>query len=149
MALRAVRNRPGTTARRWGYVIAVLVNAGMLLVVNTWPGWEAVPFLTDEARVAVGLVNLSILVNLAANLVYLADDRSWLKALGDLATIGVGVAALVRIWQVFPFDFSTFYWALVARSLLVLGIIGSIIGIFAPCISFARGLTTAASDREI
>jgi hypothetical protein len=38
MALSAVRNRPGTTARRSGYVIAVLVNAGMLLVVNTWPG---------------------------------------------------------------------------------------------------------------
>lgn len=29
MALSAVRNRPGTTARRLGYVIAVVVNAGM------------------------------------------------------------------------------------------------------------------------
>jgi hypothetical protein len=110
-----------------------------------------VPFLTGETRLVVGLVNLSILVNMAANLVYLANDRFWLRALGDLATIGVGVAALVRIGQVFPLDFSfsSFDWVLVARSVLVLGIIGSVIGIFAACISFARGLTTIASDREI
>ena len=143
-------NRPGTPSRQ-GYVIAVLVNAGMLVAVNWWPGWEAVPFLSQDMGLVLGIVNLSIVVNLAANLVYLVNSRSWLKALGDLTTLGVGTAALVRIWQVFPFAFtsSSLDWTLVVRSVLVLGIVGSIIGIIVACTSLARAVTTAASDRAV
>jgi hypothetical protein len=28
------------------------------------------------------------------------------KSLGELVTTGIGLAVLVRIWQVFPFDFA-------------------------------------------
>ena len=139
------------TPSRLSHVIAVLVNVGILVAVNWWPGWEVVPFLSQDMSLVLGIVNLSIVVNLTANLTYLAYSRSWLKALGDLVTLGVGTAALVRIWQVFPFAFSssTLDWTLAVRSVLVLGIIGSIIGMIVACTSLARTVTTAASDRVV
>jgi hypothetical protein len=43
------------------------------------------------------------------------------KSLGDLVTTGVSLAVLVRIWQVFPFDFAGWSvdWSWLVR--LVLG----------------------------
>ena len=45
-------------------------------------------------------------------------------------TTCAGLAALVRLWPVFPFDFTgtTFDWALTARIVLVVGLAGTAIG---------------------
>jgi hypothetical protein len=144
MSSTTQRERPAVGTRRVGYAAAVLVNAALLFAVNGWPGWEAVPFLTDDTTLVLGLVNASILVSLAANAVYLLHDPPWLRALGDVATTSVGLAAVVRIWQVFPFDFgdSTFDWPLVAHLLLGVAIVGSVIGILVGLTSFVRDVTT-------
>ena len=142
MTMTATRRRPAVATRRAGYIVAVLVNAAMLCAVNVWPGWEAVPFLTQGMRLVIGLVNLSIVVNLGANVVYVLRDPPWVKALGDMLTTTVGLVALARIWQIFPFDFggSSFDWTLVARVLLGVGIIGSAIGIGVAAVSLGKGL---------
>lgn len=117
--------------RRAGYVVAVLLNAAMLYAVHVWPGWEVLPFLTEETPQVLGLVTASIVAGLLANIVYLVSDPAWLRTLGDLVTTSTGLAALIVIWQVFPFDFTpySFDWELVARVLLVVAIVGSAIGI--------------------
>lgn len=144
MTLTAAPRRPTVSGGRFGYVIGVLINAALLYAANVWPGWEAVPFLTEATVLVIGLVNASILVNLAANLVYLMTDPPWLKALGTMLTTAVGILAMVRIWQVFPFDFdgASFDWSLVVRILLGLGIVGGAIGIIAAFVSFVRSLGT-------
>jgi hypothetical protein len=144
MTLTAAPRRPTVSAGRFGYVIGILINAALLYAANVWPGWEAVPFLTEATVLVIGLVNASILVNLAANLVYLMTDPPWLKALGTMLTTAVGILAMVRIWQVFPFDFdgASFDWSLVVRILLGLGIVGGAIGIIAAFVSFVRSLGT-------
>ncbi|MBH0122612.1 hypothetical protein I0Q12_25200, partial [Rhodococcus sp. CX] len=88
----------------------------------------------------LGWVNASIVVGLVANLVYLVRDPRWLKALGDIATTAVGLVALLRIWQVFPFDFGAdaFDWPLVVRILLGLVIVGSGIAILVTLFTAAR-----------
>jgi len=141
---RGVKPRPGRSARRFGYSVAVVVNAAMLYAVNRWPGWDAVPFLTERTHLVLGLVNASIIVSLVANLVYLVRDPRWLKALGDLITTSVGLAALLRIWRVFPFDFAegSVDWELVARALLVVAIVGSAIGIVVAIVSFFRAVSS-------
>lgn len=142
MSVHTEQRRPAVATRRVGYVAAVVVNAFMLYAVNVWPGWDALPFLTEDTRDVLGLVNASMLVGLAANAVYLLRDPPWLRALGDVVTTSVGLAALVRIWQVFPLDFgdSTFDWALVAHVLLGVAIVGSVIGIVAGLVSLVRNL---------
>lgn len=145
-AHRRAPERPPVVARRVGYVVAVLVNAALLYAANGWPGWGAVPFLTGDTRLVMGLVNASIVVNLAANLVYLARDPSWLKALGDVVTTTVGIVALVRIWQVFPFDFasSSVDWELIVHIVLGVGIVGSAIGIVVAFGTLGKRLTQPA-----
>ena len=66
-AVPARRSRPA--GRRVGYLIAVVVNAALLFVLNGQPGWQEVPFLTSATSQVLGLVNLSLAVGLAVNLV--------------------------------------------------------------------------------
>lgn len=137
----ASRRRPSVMARRSGYVVAFLVNGAMLIGANWWPGWEVVPFLSDETPQVLGLVNASIIAGLVANAVYVVWDPPRLKALGDLVTTAFGVAAMVQIWRVFPFDFgdAEFNWALLVRWLLGVGIFGGAIGIVVALVALVRG----------
>lgn len=144
MTLTAPRNRPAATTRRFGYVVAVLVNAVLLYAANVSPGWEAVPFLTADAVLVMGLVNASIIVNLAANAAYLITDPPWFKALGTVLTSVVGFAAAARIWNVFPFDFtgSAVDWTLLVRIVLALALVGSAIGAIVSVVTVAKSVTT-------
>jgi hypothetical protein len=139
--------RPAVGDRRVGYVVAVLVNAAVLYAVNMWPGWQALPFLTEDMRLVLGLVNASMLVSIVANMVYFVADPRWLKALGDIVTTAVGIAALVRMWQVFPFDFSgsSFDWALVVRVAMGVAIGGSAIALVVAFVSFVKSVGRPAS----
>lgn len=141
------RRTPTASARRAGYVIAVAVNAIVLYAANVWPGWPAVGFLNLETALVMGLVNASLIIGIAANLCYLAADPPWLKALGSVITTAVGIAALVRIWQVFPFDFddSTIDWTLIARTVLVVSIVGSVIGILVAVVGVIKNVVAPAA----
>lgn len=138
MTLTATRKpRPSVAARRTGYVIAALVNAVLLYLVNVWPGWEELPFLTSETTEVLGWVNASMIAGIITNLVYVGRDTNRVRAAGDLVTTGIGLVAMVRIWQVFPFDFdlSGLDWAIVARVFLVIGIVGSAIAMVVRLVS--------------
>jgi hypothetical protein len=147
MTLTAAPKRPAVAARRAGYVVAVLINAVILYAVNVWPGWQALPFLTEDVALVLGLVNASIVVHLVANIVYGVADPRWLKALGDLLTTTVGLAALLQVWQVFPFGFpsSSIDWVLVARVALGVAIGGSAIAIVVALVSFLKSIWRALS----
>ena len=131
--------RPSAGARRAGYGIAILFGAALLVILNGSPGWQAIPFLTSGTSQVLWLVNLSLAAGIAANLVYLAYDPPWLKSLGDLATTGIGLAAAIRIWQVFPFDLSS-GWSTAVRALLVIVIAGSCIALVVQVVALARWL---------
>lgn len=123
--------RPSVAARRIGYVFAAAVLAAIWSMVNVWPGWEVVPFLTQRTGDVVWTVNLSLLAGLIANLVYVAYDHVWFKALGDLVTSAIGLVPAVLLWRVFPFDFSgySFDWAIVVRVVVMVGIVGGILAV--------------------
>lgn len=139
-----VAKRPGVGSRRFGYLMTIVVDAVLLYAANRRPGWEALPFLTRQTVLVLGSVNAALVVSLAVNVVYLFRDPRWLKALGDMLTLAVGVVALVRIWQVFPFDFGhrAVDWVLVARVALGIGILGGALGILASLVTFVRSLTS-------
>lgn len=122
--------------------MSILINAALLYAINSWPTWRAVPFLTQSTPEVLGLVNASLIVGLVANVVYLAVNWAPIWALGQLVVIGVGLAALLKIWNVFPFDFSgsSFDWVLVVRIVLVVGIVGSIIGLAVQFVLLIRAL---------
>ncbi len=131
--------RPVIGVRRAGYIIAIIINGAMLYAINRWPGWTAVPFLTADTPLVLGWVNASIAAGVAANFAYLAYDAPWFKALGDLVVTTVGLGALIRIWQVFPLAAND-PWPLLARFVLVVAVVGTIIGLIAQTAMFVRAL---------
>jgi hypothetical protein len=147
VARRRRRDRPGRAARRVGYVFAAAFNAVFLWLLHVWPGWDVVPFLTSDFADVLWLIDLSLWVGVGVNLVYLVRDPRWLTALGGLATTGVGLAAAVRLWQVFPFDVSD-GWTVVFRVALAVGIVGSAIGILVNSVTFVRALAVGDEERH-
>jgi hypothetical protein len=137
--------RSAPASRRAGYGVAVVVNAAVLYAVNRWPGWSSLDFLTASTEQVLGIVNASIVASLVANLIYAVADPPRLKAFGDIVTTGIGLAAAVRIWQVFPFDFgdASFDWELLVRILIVVAIAASVIAIIAAATRLVRVRTSA------
>ena len=128
------------TVSRAGHAVAVVINLAVLYLVNVWPGWDAVPFLTESTTQVIGIVNASLWVSVVAEATYVVTTSRWWRALGDAVTTGVGLAAVIRIWQVFPFDLSS-GWELAFRVVLVVAIVGSLIGIVAAISRFVTSLT--------
>lgn len=123
--------RPPSASRRFGYTIAVVVNLALLYVVNIWPGWQSIEWLTPETVQVLGLVNASLAASAAVNMLYLVYDAPWFRSLGDLVTTLLGFAAVMRVLAVFPFDFSDYPtdWEPIARIVLVFAAIGAGIGV--------------------
>ena len=122
--------RSPAAARRFGYAVSIAVNIIILYAATVWPGWRAVPFLTDATRQLMPLFVASVVTGIAMNLIWILWDPRWLTALGNLATAGIGVALGILTWQVFPFDFgsSPDRWTVLARVLIALTIVGCAIG---------------------
>ena len=140
MSTSTLARRPSAGTRRAGYVAAVVVNAVLLWLVNVWPGWQAVPFLTAETPQVLGLVNASFVLAIVLNLLYLLHDPLWLTTLGTLATTAVGVAVLATSLAVFPFDLPG-AWETVARVVLVVGLVGTAIAFVVAAVSLIRQLS--------
>jgi hypothetical protein len=139
MAPAAVSPRRGTGSRQASYFIGAVINGLLLYLINGRPGWQALGFLTEETPDVLGLVNLSLAVGLVAYLVYVVHDPPWLKTLGDLVSVTIALAVLVRVWQVFPFEFTgSFDWAKVFRVVLVLAMIGTGAGLIATTVQLVR-----------
>ena len=125
---RAVRRRGRPRSRLAGYVMAVIVNAALLVLVDVRPGWAVVPFLTDDFVRVLWLVNLSLAAGAVVNLAYLGYDRAWFKSVGEIGVAVIGFVLAVRMWQVFPFDL-TAGWSTVARVLLSVAVVGSVVAV--------------------
>jgi hypothetical protein len=121
--------------------VGAAVNALLLYLLNREPGWQAVPFLTDAMSRVIGVVNLSITAGLVANLVYVVWDPEWLKALGGLTTTCIGVLAMLRLWQVWPFDLPAGSpWNVLVHLALGLGLVGGAVGIVASTARYVRAV---------
>ena len=134
-----VAKRPSTASRRAGYVIAAVINAALLWLIHVWPGWDAVPFLTADFDTVLWLIDLSLVVTIAVNLIYLIRDPRRLTAAGAVVTTAIGLAAAIRMLQVFPFDFGdSDVWPVVFRVLIWVAVVGSVIGIIANLVTVVR-----------
>jgi len=132
-------------AKRGGNLVSILINAALLILLNVAPGWQAVPFLTSATAQVIGLVNLTLWAGIVANAVYFVAEPRWLRAAGDLVTLTISLITTIRILEVFPFAFngSMAFWSAVVRVLLVIGIVGSGIGILYSLVTLLRSLVRA------
>ncbi|MEW1805861.1 hypothetical protein [Pseudarthrobacter sp. NPDC080039] len=127
---------------RSGSVGSAVVNALLLYGINIWPGWQVLPFLTADMARVLDLINATLVAGIIVNVVCAVIRSRALLALGNLVAMGIGLAAVLRLWEFFPFDFGGSWsgWPVLVRVFLVLGIVGSIIGAVAEIINLFRAL---------
>lgn len=136
-------------ARKFGYLVAAMVNVIMLVLVNATPGWQVLPFLTEDFVSMLWLVNLSMFAGATVNVAYLAYDPAWFTSVCQIVVTVIGLVAAIRMWQLFPFDFSPyeFPWDTLTRVFLVIAIVGSIVSILVELTRLTKG-GISATHRE-
>jgi hypothetical protein len=124
-----------------GYLVAIVVNAVMLVIVQNILEWGWLGFLTPEFDDLVPLVSFSLGFSVLVNLVYLSNDAPRVRATGDIGMNLVSLLVTYQIYQVFPFDFTAyeFNWAVMARVVLILAMVGCGIGIITSALRLAKG----------
>jgi hypothetical protein len=128
------------TGRRIGYVVAVIINAALLYLINARPGWQTWDVLTADFLTVLWIINLSLSLSLIANALYLVYDAPWFRAMCELVLAVVSLIVAVRVYQVFPFDFTAFAyaWTVLARVVLVIAMFGSAIAIIVQFVNLIR-----------
>lgn len=109
------------------YIAAIIVNVVLILVFNNLLKWH-IPWLTSEFFIPLAVFNVSFAAIIVLNLLYLAYDARWFRALGNLFVDLISLAAVTSLLQVFPFSFSSNYeyWG---RIILVAALVGTFIAI--------------------
>jgi hypothetical protein len=128
------------TGRRIGYVVAIIINAALLYLINARPGWQTWDVLTADFLTVLWIINLSLSLSLIANALYLVYDAPWFRAMCELVLAVVSLIVAVRVYQVFPFDFTAFAyaWTVLARVILVIAMFGSAIAIIVQFVNLIR-----------
>ena len=143
MATKGRSTQQRRAGRRAGYVIAVLVNAVIWFVLNVAPGWQSIGFLSSEFGDVLWLVNLSLIVSVVANLVYLFFDPAWFHAAAQIVVNLVGLIVSWRLLLEFPFD-ATEGWTALIKTLLILAMVGSAIGALVEVFRLVRAVGVGA-----
>ena len=135
----STQTKPAT--RRFGYVVAILVNVAMLIAANNLLAWDIFPFLTGDFERVLPILNVSLGAAVIVNLDYLGFDAGWFKSLTQIGLLAISLAVTVRLYQVFPFDFSAyeFNWELLTKWVLVLAMVGVGIGMIVELAKLATG----------
>ena len=128
-------------ARRFGYLVAVIVNGAVLYIVHNLVEWGWFGFITDDFDQVVPALTVAIGATIVSYALFMAYDRPGFKAATNTLVAGINIWATLRVWDVFPFDFAhlSFDWAPVIRFLLVFAIIGTVIGAVVEVSRLMRG----------
>jgi hypothetical protein len=125
------------------YIAAIAANAIILIIVNEVLNWGILPFLTQDFKQVIPIQNISLAATIVFNAAFLFYDPDWFTSLLKMVLNGVGVAVVLRYMSVFPFDFSAysgFNWTVLARVMLVIGLVGCSIAIIVEAAKFVGAL---------
>lgn len=116
--------------RRVGYFVAFVLTLGLMWVANRLLVWEWPSWLTEDFAEVLPILNLSLGTSALVYLVWIAWDSPLVKLACDLITLTLSIAVGIAMWNVFPFDFSSyeFDWAALTRWVIAVSLLLSGIG---------------------
>jgi hypothetical protein len=128
---RPVKSQASRVARQFEYAIAVIIKVALLYVVLNILDWSWTPFLTEDFNRVIPILRFSIGATILANALYMVYDPVWFKSIIQVGLLTISMIVMARVWQVFPFDFSSydFPWMGTARAILAFTVIGIMLGI--------------------
>ncbi len=140
----------GPTVRKTSYTAAVVVNLVMLFVINNLLDWDWFRFLTADFGPLLWLINVSLVATILINLVWLGYDPVWFRSLSQIGLNLISALVTVRMYQVFPFDFSTyeFDWAPIVRLVIILAMVGLALGTITELFKLVPQRVKLSSSRD-
>lgn len=131
--------------RRLGYGVAIVANVVILWIANSLLDWGWPSWLTTDFGQVLPIINVSLVATIMVNLSYIAYDATWFKSMLQIPLLVINLIATIRLYQVFPFDFSAyeFNWATMTRVVLIFVIVAIAIALIVEFMKFAK----AASER--
>ena len=138
------------TTRRIGYGVAIAVNVALLIVVNNVLEWGWFGWLTEDFNDVLPLINLSLAATIVANAAYFANDGPVFKGVLELVLNVISLIVVIRILQVFPFDFTAYSstWETVARWIHIVAIIGISVALLVQMVRLAQMAVKAADGHQ-
>jgi hypothetical protein len=124
--------------KRTDYIVAIIANIVIIIIANV-----GLSFLNADYHQVLPLFNIALSANIIVNAIFLLFDPDWFTSLLRMVLNSLSLAVTVLFLRVFPFDFSEypgFAWATLARVLLIIGIVGCSIAIFAEALKFLTAL---------
>ena len=136
--------------RRFGYLLAAAINGVLLWVSHHLLEWGWPSFLTEDFEQVLPILSASFVATIVANVLFVAHDPRWFRALAESVTSALSLVAAVRMWQVFPFDFSTMArdWSTLARVLIAVGIAGLAVAVVANVVTFLAAVAAGPGSRR-
>ena len=142
------QRRMPAPAERFGFLVAAAINGMMLWVAHQLLDWGWPDFLTDDFELVLGLVTASFIAGIVVNLALAVHHRGRIRALADLVTAAFALAVGLRMWEVFPFDFTGYAtdWSGFARVALIVGIVATGIALVAHLVKLVTGPQGASGE---
>lgn len=135
----------GTTA---GYVATAVVNAILLIAVNSDALWDWLTFVTPDIDRVLPIIQLSLVATIVVNIAYVAYDAPWFHSATQLVVLGINLRATVRLLRVFPFDFTGYAIPLetIVRVVLIIALVGMAIALVVEVVRLVGAVVRTASD---
>jgi hypothetical protein len=126
------------------YVGSIFANVIALVAVSTVPLWRhwTQGVITETWADVLWAVDLSLLVQIAGNLLLLFYRPGWLQALLGAVFSAAGLLSLIVFFIVFPLDFSLLVgqWLnVLIKWVLILGMLGALVGGIVQLVRFVLG----------
>jgi len=109
-----------SSARRFGYFMAIVVNIAMIYVANNILNWKWVPFLTEDFVLCLWAINLSLGASIFINFVFMFFDRKWFRSLMQAFSNVFAFISGYIFWRVFPLDLADSLSSAVKLGLVVI-----------------------------
>lgn len=130
-------------------MFTILVNALLIWLVSGWRHWWDLAWLTDAFTIVQSAIVIMLALSIAASVVLVCVDPAWLQGLLEAFTAAVGLAVMLVVAMVFPFDFDAGTpWTLVVRLAVWAAVIGMALAILVNLVRFVRGLVRPGVSTE-
>ncbi|MBP6871434.1 MAG: hypothetical protein KBC43_05460 [Bacteroidales bacterium] len=92
-------------ARKIGYIVVIIILIVILYLIRNYERWN-LTFLTEEFSKCLFYIELSIYINIGANILFIFYDNKWFKHLLQAVTDVAGALSLIMIYVIYPLNIS-------------------------------------------
>jgi hypothetical protein len=130
------------------YIWAIVFNLIALYVFNNLQNWHF-PILTNSWVACLWLLNILLVATIIANIIWFFYSEKWIRALLKIGLNLINLVFIYVLYKIFPFDFTNYggnTTSLIAKILIIIGLIGVMIGLIVEITHFTYTVTHSSAE---